>query len=125
MLATNPSPETADVAFESAVPVADEISLESLIRIRKTERPSFERFQSALRQAIDERLRLSESSDPVKIAREIKETIIEPGIREIRDKLQGAKSFALGSGAVGAVLGTATATVGLMSPIAGGRSVYR
>jgi hypothetical protein len=120
LLATSPSSDVADVAFELAIPVADNVSVENLIRIRKSEKPSFERFQSSLRQAIDERLRHSGSGDPATVAREIRETVIEPGVREIRDKLQAAKALAFKSGALGAAMGTAAATVGLMSPIAAG-----
>ena len=117
LLATHPSPQVEDIAFELALPISPNISVASLIKLRKTEGECFERFQVALRTAISEHIKTASSSTAAAYAREIKRDIIDPELRRIRDSLAASRAYATRSTAAGIGLGTVAATVGLVTPL--------
>jgi hypothetical protein len=89
----------------------------SLIKFRKTEGECFERFQSALRTAINERIKTASSPTAAVYAREIKRDVIDPELRRIRDRLASSRTLAVRSTATGLGLGAVAATVGLFTPL--------
>jgi hypothetical protein len=117
LLATHPTPQAEDIAFELALPIASDISVESLIKLRKNEVECFERFQAALRRAIGERLKTASSPTASVLAREIKRDVIDPELRRIRDRLAASRTLAVRSTAAGLTLGAVAATVGLLTPL--------
>lgn len=117
LLTSDNKPSVSEVAFELDLPVASKCPVAELIRFRADERESFERFQTAVRLAITERLRNSESVTASAIAAEIKRDIIDPELRRIRDRLAASKRLAVQTTTSGMMLGTATAAVGLLSPL--------
>ena len=117
LLATRASPTVEDVAFEIGLPVSNNMSIETLIKLRKNEGDAFYRLQAALREAITERLKSVEHRTASQLAIEIKRDIIDPEIRKIREKLKSVRSLAMRSAGVGIGLGTIAATVGLLWPI--------
>lgn len=94
LLATDTSPETSDVAFELALPVSSGIPVAALIKLRRTEGDCFERFKSALRTAISERVKTASSLTADRYAREIKSDVIDPELRRIRATLRASRALA-------------------------------
>jgi len=90
-----------DVAFQMDLPVLSGISPKALLKLRRDESLSFERFRHAMRTAIQERLRVAGHQDAAKIANDIRSDIIEPALRNIDQRLRAAKS------ALGAKISTA------------------
>ncbi|MGH8715047.1 MAG: hypothetical protein ACREYB_13680 [Casimicrobiaceae bacterium] len=119
LLAVQLAPMSNDVAFELALPIAEGVSTEHLMKIRQEEKVAFERFRQSIRTAIETRLRQGADGDSSSIANEIKRDIIEPELRSIKDRLSAATKMSNHSGLTGVVLGAASAMVGLLSPIAG------
>jgi hypothetical protein len=117
LLATHPSPQIEDIAFELALPISPNISVASLIKFRKTEGECFERFQAALRTAISERIKTASSPTAAVYAQEIKRDVIDPELRRIRDRLAASRTLAVRSTATGLGLGAVAATVGLFTPL--------
>jgi hypothetical protein len=117
LLATHPSVQVEDVAFELHLPIAKEIPVSSLIKLRKDEADAFERFQVALRTAVKDRLATASSSNAKDLAREIKRDVIDPELRKIREKLKASRSLTVKSAGTGMALGVAAATVGLLTPL--------
>ncbi|MEV6527715.1 hypothetical protein AB0M43_37920 [Longispora sp. NPDC051575] len=105
----------ADVAMALQLPALEGVPLKELLRIRKDEALSFDRFRVAMRSAIKERLRGEEELSSEAIAREIREDIVEPALLEIESKLKAARKVLIRkSGASVAVTSIAT-VVGLMA----------
>lgn len=117
LLATQPSPQLQDVAFCMNLPVANGLSAADLIRLRQDEKPAFQRFQHALREAITIRLANAEDAKPAEIAAQIQADVIDPELRRIRDLLAASISFSAKSAAIGVGLGAAMTTIGLLSPL--------
>lgn len=117
LLASRPSPEIDNVAFELDLPISFDISIKEIMRLRKTEMPAFQRFQHALRIAIAERLKTSGSSSAKELAQEIKRDVINPELRRIRDLLATSRTQSTKSAAVGLGLGVTTASIGLLAPL--------
>ena len=109
----------ANIAFELNLPVLTNVPVETLVRLRGDEHESFQRFQDSLRLAIKERLSAGELSDPKKIADEIRQDLIEPGLRQIRSRLNAARNVAAKQFATAAVVGILATTIGLLAgPVA-------
>lgn len=85
-------PTASDVAFQMDLPVLSGISPANLIKLRRDEHLSFERFRDALRVAIQERIRIAGDPDAAKIAKEIRSDVIEPALRNIEQRLRAAKT---------------------------------
>lgn len=119
LLAVELAPAAGDVAFELALPIAEGLSTAQLIDVRRAEKPAFERFQRAMRTAIEERIQRAEEGQVAGIANEIKRDVIDPELRGIRDRLSVATKMTNRSGLTGVALGAATAVVGLLSPLVG------
>ncbi len=117
LLATPRAAEVDAVAFNLALPVSPDISIEELVRLREAEKPSFERFQAALRNAISERIKTASSSSAAVLAREIQREVIDPELRRIRDLLAASREQTTKSAATGLGLGAAAVTVGLLTPL--------
>jgi hypothetical protein len=117
LLATHPSPQVEDVAFDLALPISPDLPIELLIKLRRDEKESFQRFQGALRTAIVEQLKSAGSDKAADYARDIKRDVIEPALRGVRDKLAASQKFAVRSAATGVGLGVIAATIGLFSPV--------
>ena len=117
LLATHPSQDIEDIAFELALPISPDIPIALLMKLRRTEGESFQRFRTALTTAISERVKNAGSDKATAFAREIKRDVIEPELRSIRDKLAASRKFAARSAATGVGLGVIAATVGLLSPL--------
>jgi hypothetical protein len=117
LLASHPSPEIDDVAFELDLPISYDISIREIMHLRKTEMPAFQRFQHALRIAVAERLKTSGSSSANELAQEIKRDVINPELRRIRDILAASRIQSTKSATIGLGLGVTAASIGLISPL--------
>jgi hypothetical protein len=123
--------DAARVAFELDLPVLHKLEVKDLIRIREHEQDTFERFRDRLRLAIKERMNLEPSAKVDQLANQIKEDLLEPELRRIRERLKAADDVlyrktgtALGVGAILTACGIVTglvplATVGAAT-VAGG-----
>lgn len=81
-----------DVAFCLELPVLQGLDSETLIKLRRDETPSFERFRAAIKKSIEERLKLGDR--PARsIANEIRSDLIEPELAQIRNRLRTAKDL--------------------------------
>jgi hypothetical protein len=115
--ANKPSP--TDVAFNLNLPVLQEIPIELLIKIRRDEQESFHRFQDSLRLAIKEQMRELPSARAEEISNQIRVDIIEPQLRQIRDRLRAAQKTVVKKTAVGVFMGTLVTTCGILADIGG------
>jgi hypothetical protein len=117
LLAARPSPKVDDVAFELDLPVSLGISVKEIVKLRKTEMPTFQRFQDALRIAVAERVKTSASSSAKELAQEIKRDVINPELRRIRDLLATSRTQSAKSASIGLGLGVTAASIGLITPL--------
>lgn len=115
LLPTAASPDVNQVAFDLHLPYAADCDVKALMRFRREERESFERFQYALRSAIV--ARSSDQEANPRIAAEIRHDVIDPELRNIRDRLAAAKHLAVRTGTSGVLLGSVTAAIGLLTPL--------
>jgi hypothetical protein len=119
LLATHPSPQVENVAFEIPLPISQNAPLDSLIKLRSENADAFTRFQAALRSAITERLNSARDPNAEMMGREIRRDIIDPELAKIRTTIQSSRLFAARAAGTGVAIGTVLATVGLMTPLAG------
>lgn len=103
-----------DVALSMHLPVLDNIPTVELIRFRKAERESFERFRKALTEAIAARLALTDTSLP-RVAAEIYNDLISPELLRISEKLRIAGAALAKKAAFGVSLGAATVACGVFT----------
>ncbi len=113
-LSTTRGVDEASTALSLELPVLEGISTAELLRIISEERLSFERFRSALREAIRESVANSQNADPVQTARSIQNDVLEPALNEIQQRLIVAERLAARKTGLDVVLGTVTATVGAL-----------
>jgi hypothetical protein len=106
--------QPAEVAFNIALPVLNDVPVTDLVRLREAEAESFEQFRLMLRRAIDERIKTDPTASSETIAREIEQDIIAPEVANLRDALSRNLSN-LKANAVGVTLGAVTATVGALT----------
>ncbi len=114
ILAQSNQPEVDAVAFNLDLPVLNNIPISTLLRIRREEGEHFRRFQSRLRLAIDERSRASVATGSARIATEIVGDVIEPELRNIRDRLAASQRLMTKKAGVGGFLAALTTTCGLL-----------
>jgi hypothetical protein len=107
-----------NVAFDLQLPVLDNLPTALLIKIRYDESENFRRFQFRLRQAIEEKQKIDGTSEPEKVARQIREDLIEPELQRLRDRLMASERVLNKKTAVGIALGALATTCGIVSGIA-------
>ncbi|WJK36709.1 hypothetical protein [Solwaraspora sp. WMMA2065] len=84
-------PDEASVALALRLPRLEGVPVDDLIRIRRDESLSFDRFRVAIRSAIRERVASAGAASSEAIARDIQKDIIEPALLEIEGKLLAAR----------------------------------
>ena len=114
LLQRGQSPSAADVAFHLELPVLNGLPTETLIKLRRDEHDYFARFQRSLRQAIDERIRTSNSENARSIAEEIRRDLIDPELEKIHERLVASERTLVKKTAVGTFLGAIATTCGLL-----------
>jgi hypothetical protein len=105
-----------DVAFRLDLPSLQNVPLSDLVRIRATEGEAFERFRDALGKASKELLHskgLSRGDVALQIARDV----IEPELRQLRQRLHAAKRLVNRKALVSIVLGGIATTCGFLGII--------
>jgi hypothetical protein len=105
-------------AFELDLPVLNRVPLKDLITVRLEERELFERFQSSLRAAIRERVKLQTGENATAIASEIRQDLIDPELRRIRDRLRACEQLLSRQAATSVGVGVLTTVVGVLSGVA-------
>lgn len=113
MIAAKSTVTSGDVGFELQLPVLSALPVETLIEIRNDEAEYFGRFRDSLRKAINERLRAETAADPQRIARDIREDLIEPELRRIRARLKKADDSLMRKTGMAMGVGTLITTCGL------------
>jgi hypothetical protein len=108
-------PTVADVAVNIELPVLQNVSPSTLIEIRRDEAEHFLRFKSALRMAIEERLRNAATSNSKAIAREVVRDVIDPELHTIRARLKAAERAAAKKTAFGLGVGTLATACGILA----------
>lgn len=107
-----------DVALQLRLPVFDRLPTADLLKLRDDERPDFEAFRSALRQAIRERVASASYGESASaIAKSIDEDYIRPGLAEIERKLRGGRQALIRKTAIDLAIGTVAAGVASMTSI--------
>ncbi len=105
----------SSVAFQLRLPVLEGIPTKTLIKLRHDEKEHFQRFQDHLRLAIEQRLKLDTSIDSTRLAEQIRNDLIEPDLRKIRDRLAASESLLLKKSVVGIGLGSLVTVCGLIA----------
>jgi hypothetical protein len=104
-----------DVAMRLRLPVMQNMTAAEVLAFRESEDISFERMRSAIRTAIEERLKTE--SDPEVAAEKIYRNVIEPEINDIDAKLKGARRGLSSKTALSLSVGAVTTTVGIISAL--------
>src|SRR5205085_4392428 len=103
--------------FHIELPVLQGVPIEALIKFRRDEHESFQRFQNSLRLAINERQKLTPSVRADDIAEQIRLDVIEPELINIRDKLRAAERALAKKSAVGIFMGVLATTCGILAGV--------
>lgn len=113
-------PTLEDVAFMIELPVLQGVSAKSLIAFRRNEQEAFIRFQSALRTAIQERLKVTGSFSAKVVADQIQTDLIQPRLNEIRALLASSERTLTKKSAASVFLGGLATTCGVLcgAPVA-------
>ncbi|MFE9060084.1 hypothetical protein [Streptomyces violaceusniger] len=106
-----------DVALSLPLPVMDGLPAADVIRLRKDEKPHFERFQHALTEAIREQVQRAESASLQEISKSVSEEFIRPALADIERSLKEAKKTLSVKSGLTVSVGSATATVGMLSSV--------
>jgi hypothetical protein len=105
------------VALQLELPFIRGIPVPELLKFMSDQRPSFDRFQGAIRKAVRERVEKAGDKSPSEISREIEKEILRPGLAEIDVSLQAAKR-AFGKKAGAAIgVGTVLVSAGVLAAI--------
>jgi len=115
LLQRSKEPTASSVAFQLELPILKGIATSTLIKLREDEQEHFRRFQDHLRLAIEEKLKLDPSSNVTELAIQIRNDLIEPDLRKIRDRLRYSESLLLKKSMVGVGLGTLVTVCGLIA----------
>jgi hypothetical protein len=107
--------ERDSIAFQIDLPILNGATFDQLYRLREAEADHFQRFRTALRRVLDERLAASESVNGMHIAREITEDYLEPALHSIRDRLKASEGVMNKKSAVGLALGSLATVCGLLA----------
>ena len=103
------------VALQLDLPFIQGVPASELLKFMRDERPSFDRFQAAMRKAVRERVEKAGDQSPGEIGKRIEQEIIRPGLAEIEVSLNVAKkAFAKKTGAAVGI-GSALVTVGVLT----------
>lgn len=105
----------ANVAFDLDLPILQGIPIETLMKVRRNEKESFQRFRDSLRLAVKERLKVDGSSKIAEISEQIRLDLIEPELRNIRARLTAAEKVLAKKSAVGMFLGALVTTCGTLA----------
>jgi hypothetical protein len=106
-----------DVALRLNLPVLHGISPQELVRLRQEEAESFERFRTALRAAIKERIKAADAGSSEKVAEDIADDILTPAIMDIKQRLQIASRGMRRKSVANLAVGVATVVTGLRAGI--------
>ncbi len=117
MLAMNHSASADQAVFQIDLPILEKVPTAELIRIRRENADTFDRFRHALSAAAREQLRQDPVAGSVKIAAEIRRDILDPKLDEIRATLKSAEKLLLKKSSLGIFLGALATTCGLVSGV--------
>lgn len=107
----------AQVAFKIELPVLHGVPVKTLIKIRQDEDEHFKRFQDALRRAINERIKIAQSANALQLANQIRQDVIEPELRRIRERLAASEKILNKKTAVGIYLTTLATACGILAGV--------
>jgi len=107
----------ANAAFELDLPVLDGIPVQTLMKLRRDEEHSFQRFRTALRRAMKEQINNSSGSTAKQISEQVRLDLIEPELQNIRSRLKAAQNALTRKSAVGVFLGGLVTTCGVLAGI--------
>ncbi|MCF6470452.1 hypothetical protein FAF44_18925 [Nonomuraea sp. MG754425] len=102
------------VALELALPFLEGVPVGDILKIRDDEYLSFEKFRSALRSAIKEKVAAVGDRSSVDIADEIADDMILPALNEIALKLNKAQQLLTRKSALSVGVGVATTLIGAL-----------
>jgi hypothetical protein len=105
----------AKVAFNLDLPILQGMPIETLIKIRQDEHESFQRFRDSLRMAVKEKIDSSPSTEADELSEQIRLDVIEPELRQIRDRLKAAEKALAKKSAVGIFMGALVTTCGIFA----------
>jgi hypothetical protein len=104
-----------DVAFQLRLPVLENVSPGTLLKVRSDEKPHFEKFRQSLRLAIKERLNNASTDKAIEIADEIRNDIINPALNDIELRLNAAKRVVAKKAGLSLSVGALTTIYGLLT----------
>jgi hypothetical protein len=105
----------AEVALELSLPVLQGVPAAELIKVRRDEALSFERFRSSLRGAIQERLSNAQGRSSAEVASSVVDDVVNPALNEIQQRLGAAQELLAKKSAVSLGLGATSTTIGLIA----------
>jgi hypothetical protein len=105
----------AEVALELSLPVLEGVPAAELLKVRRDEALSFERFRHSLRAAIQERLSNVQGGSSAEVASSVAEEVINPALNDIQQRLGAAQELLAKKSAVSLGLGAISTTIGLIA----------
>jgi hypothetical protein len=107
--------ELGSAGVQLKLPFVEGLQPKDLLALRNDHRDEFECFRRALVAAIREQVtRLSNESDPVVVARAVREELIDPSIADIERKLRGSRRAMGQKLAATVAVGSVVTLVGLL-----------
>jgi len=115
MLERRSTATEGDVAFQIGVPILRGLDPIHVLAIRQADGDAFARFRSALRLAINERLRVAPSDRARELALQIESDILRPALADVRQRLGSAKRALAGKASLNIALGALATSCGLLT----------
>ena len=109
----------SEVTIEVGLPVLNGIDAATVIKFRDDNAESFERFRVGLRKAVREQLKLSADAEklPKKVAQELVGDYINPGLADIAQRMQVAKSTLGRKSVTNISVGSVSVVIGLVAAV--------
>lgn len=107
----------AEVALNLSLPVLEGVPAAELVKVRKDEAMSFERFRHSLRVAIRERLSNVQASSSAEMASSVVDDVINPALNDIQQRLGAAQDLLTRKSMVSLAVGSISTTIGLIAGI--------
>jgi hypothetical protein len=106
-----------DVALNIDLPILNGINIGDLLSLREDEKPFFEEFRAALRQAIRSQIAMADTKSPQEIAQSVVREYIEPALADIDRRLRVNQRRLSRKMGAGLAVGTAATSAGLIGSL--------
>jgi len=112
-----PPVDVPSVALRLPLPVIHGLPARDVVKLREDERPHFDRFQAALKNAIREQISRDSNRPAGDIARDVQEEFIRPALADIERSLKSSKRVLAKKTSLTLSVGSVAVTVGALTSV--------